>query len=127
MEALKNLKKELNNIRSMLSNRLDEAKKEEVSKDEKGSKKEEEFFKKLDDETIEAFADSLLSTVAEFQASGKIPEFENANDVRDALLAVARKLYQDRATLAKMARKYERFGSSRILRMAKADISKAMQ
>ena len=125
MSKITEAKQQLLKLRRLISsNQLDEAKKEEA---DGGTDREKEFFKKMDQETVEILADSLLSSLAELELAGVIPKFENSNDVRDALLASVRKMYQERGVISKLARKFDRLGANRVLRYARADINKALR
>lgn len=132
MSILKEAKNELSMVRRQLSNQLDarntlQEKEQKRETKPSGSEKEQEFFKKMDDKTVEIFVDSLVTSLAEMELAGIIPEFKDAQDVRDALLAAIRKMYQERGVISKLARKFDRIGSNRILRYARADINMALR
>lgn len=95
--------------------------------DDMPSHEEENFFHHLDNDAIEKFADGLVLVLGELQAQGRIPAFDKASDAKAALMATIKKLYQSRSEVGKIARKYQRFGVSRILRTAKRDISNAQR
>lgn len=119
LTKLKEAKEEIKKIRRMM--------RESLVEEKGGTDKEAEFFKKMDDEVIEIFIDALLISLAELELSGVIPKFEKATDIRDALLAAIRKMYRERGIIAKMSRKFNRLGSNRVLRYARADINKAIR
>lgn len=108
-------KEVLNKLRREIESPLNEA----VEDDEM------EFFKHLDDDTVEQLMDGLLLVVSELEAQGKIKKFKKPNDAKNALMAAIRKMYQSRGLVGKEARKLQRSGSKKIMRQAKRDIQKA--
>lgn len=105
---------------------------EDDSEDEgKGKKTDEEleakFAKKITDDMIEGFVDSLLLNIAELEQTGQIDPIESPDEIQSAVLAVVRKLNQKRGVITSLSRKFARFGSRRALTRARLDISKALK
>jgi hypothetical protein len=88
-------------------------------------REEDGFFHHLDLDAVDKFTDGMLLVLGELEAEGKIPKFKKASDAKSALMATIRKMYQSRSEIGKMARKYQRFGSERMLRTAKRGINRA--
>jgi hypothetical protein len=86
---------------------------------------EGEYENKLTPELLERFVDGLLIVLGEVEMEGQIPQIESANQARDALLAVVRRLYMKKSLVAKMSRKFARFGAKRFLRKQQTVIRKA--
>ena len=80
----------------------------------------------LSDEALERFADGLLTVLGELDQEKLIPEIENAAQARSALLGVVRQLYQRKSVVAKMSRKFARFGAKQFLRRQRALIGQAI-
>lgn len=80
----------------------------------------------LDEETLERFADGLLTVLGELESEKAIPAIEDADTARDALLAVVRQLFQKKSTLAKMSRKFARFGAKQFLKRQRQQITKSI-
>lgn len=108
-----------------LEKRVNKLTEQKASEEEKSE--EDKMFELLsDDETIEAFLESILSTLGELEQAGKISKMETPEQTRAAMIAAVRRMYQKRGLIAKMSRIYNRFGAKRILQRARRDISKAL-
>lgn len=114
----------MNRIREMAGRETIEDPEEKMGPE--SPEREGDFFKHLSDDTVEKFVDGILIVLGELQATGEIPNIEDANDARDAVLAAVRRMNQRRSLISRMARKFSRFGTKRILRKARADISHAL-
>src|SRR5690348_16025325 len=86
---------------------------------------EEHFGNRLTNEHLERFVDGLLTILGELELEGQLPSIETPQQARDALLAVVRQLYIKKSLVAKMSRKFARFGAKRFLRKQKTVIGKA--
>jgi hypothetical protein len=80
----------------------------------------------LSDESLERFADGLLTVLGELEAEKSIPPIESASMARDALLAIVRQLYQRKNSIGKMSRKFARFGAKQFLKRQRAQITKSL-
>lgn len=109
---------------SQLSISLNEA--EEESEEDESTDQESEMFKEMDDDTVERFVDGMLIVLGELEQTGALPRIERPEQARDAILAAVRRLYQKRSLISKMSKKFARFGSKRVLRKARQEISKAL-
>ena len=86
---------------------------------------ESEYEEKLTNDLLERFVDGLLTVLGEVELEGQIPEIERPEQAREAILAVVRRLYVKKSVVAKMSRKFARFGAKRFLRKQKTDLNKA--
>jgi hypothetical protein len=87
---------------------------------------EGEYENSLTQELLERFVDGLLTVLSEVELEGQIPEIETPEQAREAILAVVRRLYTKKSVVAKMSRKFARFGAKRFLRKQKTVLSKAV-
>jgi hypothetical protein len=94
--------------------------------DEEETELENDYKNHLTTETLERFVDGLLTVLGELELEGQVPEIETPQHAKDALLAVVRQLYIKKSTVAKMSRKFARFGAKRFLRKQKTAIGKAV-
>jgi len=86
----------------------------------------QDFFKHIDDDTLEKFVDGMLLVLGELEQTGKIPKFQSPEDVQNAVVAAVRRMYSKRSLISQMSRKFHRFGSQRTLRKKRIDIGKAI-
>lgn len=87
---------------------------------------EEKVFNELTDEVLERFVDGLLTVLGELELEGNVPEIENPEQARDSMLAVIRRLYMRKSLVARMSRKFARFGAKRFLRKQRTAIAKGL-
>ncbi len=125
-----NAKKLLEEIEQRLE-KLDSKRIQEVASkaddfDSEESEEEKIYSVVLSDESLERFADGLLTVLGELDQEKLIPEIENASQARSALLGVVRQLYQRKSVVAKMSRKFARFGAKQFLRRQRALIGQAI-
>lgn len=111
MSTISNLKEEIQHVLSMVE---DEDDFQDV-----------DYFKNLNSDDLEKLSDGLLLALSELESEGKIKKFETPSDAKIALLSAIRKLYQSRGLISKEGRKFQKFGSKRILRGAKGKINHA--
>lgn len=97
----------------------------EASKDEWDNPElEAEYMGRLTDDLLERFVDGLLITLGEVELEGHIPEIQTPQEAKEALMAVIRRLYIKKSTVAKMSRKFARFGAKRFLQKQRTALSK---
>lgn len=85
-----------------------------------------EMFKdQIDDEMIGEFVDALLIKMGELEQEGRI-HFKKTKDVKAAVVALIRKMSAHSSIITRMTNKFQRFGSRRFLRRARAEISKVL-
>lgn len=85
----------------------------------------EQFRDQIDDEMIGEFIDALLIKMGEMEQEGKL-HFKKPRDVKAAVIALVRKMNSHSSIISKMTYKFQRFGSKRFLRKARAEISKVL-
>jgi hypothetical protein len=108
----------------LLENKINKiCEKEEKDPDPEG---EEDFFLDLDDDMVEDFIDGILVVLGKLEQNGQISRVETAQQAKEAVIAVVRRLYQKRGLISKLGAKYARFGAKRELRTAKKEIGKAL-
>lgn len=128
------LEKKLNHLLEVTEKKKeDEPEEEEPADDIETTKASDEegdhesnYFKEFTDEKVEEFVDGLLIVLGKLEQEGEIKKIESPDEARDAVLAAVRRMYQKRGLIARMSRKYVRFGSKRVLRKARAEIGKAL-
>jgi hypothetical protein len=81
----------------------------------------------LDDELIEGFVDAILLRVAEMERTGLIEPVVTAEDAKEIVLSVIKKMYKKQGLISKMSSKFARFGSKRALIAGRLDILNALK
>lgn len=107
-------------------NELKKAPMEDPVEPEDDEASEEKFFNELSDEVLERFVDGMLVVLGELELEGMIPEVQSPAQAKSAMLAVIRRLYLRKSLVARMSRKFARFGAKRFLRKQRTAITKAM-